>query len=62
MSKPKLSGEERDLLRSAEAEEFDSVLTDRRRAELEQLAGNTFRKDKRNNIRISRSHPFSVRE
>ncbi len=53
MSKPKLSAEERDLLKSAEAGEFDSVLTDERRVELEQIAGNTFRKDKRINIRIS---------
>lgn len=53
MSKPKLSAEERDLLKSVEAGEFDSVLTDERRVELEQIAGNTFKKDKRINIRIS---------
>jgi predicted DNA binding CopG/RHH family protein len=53
MSKPKLTAEERDLLKSVEAGEFDSVLTNKRRAELEQIAGNTFRKDKRINIRIS---------
>jgi predicted DNA binding CopG/RHH family protein len=53
MSKPKLPKQERELLQAVEGGDFDSALTDKRRAELEQIAGNTFRKDKRINIRIS---------
>ena len=53
MSKLKLSREEKDLLTSVEAGSFESVLTESRRKELESMAGNTFKKDKRINIRIS---------
>jgi predicted DNA binding CopG/RHH family protein len=53
MSKPKLSKDEQELLDAVENGEFESVLTESRRKELQTIAGNTFKKDKRINIRIS---------
>lgn len=53
MSKSKLSEEEKDLLDAVEAGQFESVLTASRREELVEIASNTFKKDKRINIRIS---------
>ena len=53
MSKLSLSREEKELLASVEAGGFESVLTESRRRELASMAGNTFKKDKRINIRIS---------
>lgn len=53
MSKVKLSKEEKELLDSVESGNFESTLTDVRRKELETAAANTFKKDKRINIRIS---------
>jgi len=53
MSKVKLSTAEEKLLASVESGNFDSVLTAARRQELEAIANNTFKKDKRINIRIS---------
>ena len=53
MSKLRLSHEETELLTLVEAGNFESVLTESRRKELESIAGNTFKKDKRINIRIS---------
>lgn len=53
MSKSKLLNEEQELLDAVEAGQFESVLTDARRKELEAIAGNTSKKDKRINIRIS---------
>lgn len=53
MSKAKLSKEEKELLSAVEAGEFESVLTDARKKELEAIASNTFKKDKRINVRIS---------
>lgn len=53
MSIGKLSTEEKALLDAVEAGEFESVLTESRREELEAIASNTFKKDKRINIRIS---------
>lgn len=53
MSKAKLSKEEKALLNAVEAGEFESVLTEARKSELEAIASNTFKKDKRINIRIS---------
>ena len=53
MSKIKLSKEERELLKSVESGDFESTLTKARRKELETAAANTFKKDKRINIRIS---------
>ncbi len=53
MSKVTLSKEEKALLKAVEAGEFESVLTEARKKELEAIANNTFKKDKRINIRIS---------
>ena len=53
MSKAKLSQEEKALLDAVEAGEFESVLTEARRKKLVAIAGNTFKKEKRINIRIS---------
>jgi predicted DNA binding CopG/RHH family protein len=53
MKDPKLSKDEKELLDALELGEYESVLTDERRAELETAASNTFKKDKRINIRIS---------
>jgi predicted DNA binding CopG/RHH family protein len=53
MSKLKLSKEDQEILDAVEAGGFESVLTDDRRKELQAIAGNTSRKDKRINIRIS---------
>jgi len=53
MNELKLSADERGLLDSLESGEYESVLTDERRKELEAAATHTFKKDKRINIRIS---------
>ena len=53
MSKVKLDKEERKLLKSFEAGEFESVLTPSRKKIIQEAATNTFKKDKRINIRIS---------
>ncbi|MEM1146030.1 MAG: CopG family antitoxin [Pseudomonadota bacterium] len=60
MSKSKLPKEERELLNSVERGDFVSELSDQRRAELELIAGNTFKKDKRINIRISNRDLLAV--
>jgi predicted DNA binding CopG/RHH family protein len=53
MNKSKLPKDEQELLESVEAGEFESVLTESRKKELEAAASLTFKKDKRINIRIS---------
>lgn len=53
MNKGKLSQEEKTLLDAVEAGEFESALTEARKKELEAIASNTFKKDKKINIRIS---------
>lgn len=53
MSKGELSKEEKMLLDAVEAGEYESVLTQARKSELEAIASNTFKKDKRINVRIS---------
>jgi predicted DNA binding CopG/RHH family protein len=53
MSKHNLPKDEQALLDAVEAGEFESVLTDSRKTELEAAANLTFKKDKRINIRIS---------
>lgn len=53
MSEPKLSKEEKQLLKDFEAGEFKSVLTPQRKEMLQAAAEQTFKKDKRINIRIS---------
>ena len=60
MSKVKLSKEEKELLESVESGEFESTLTEERRKELEAAATNTFKKDKRINIRISNRDLIAV--
>jgi len=53
MTKQKLDKYEQEILEAYDAGEFVSVLTPERRQELRQAAVNTFKKDKRINIRIS---------
>ena len=53
MTQPKLSREEQQILEDFEAGEFISVLTPERKKMLQAIAENTFKKDKRINIRIS---------
>ena len=54
MSKPKLNSEEHELLDAYAAGEFISDLSDERREFLAQTAEDSFKKDKRINIRISK--------
>jgi len=60
MSKVRLSKEERELLNSVESGDFVSTLTKARKEELEAVAANTFKKDKRINIRISNRDLIAV--
>lgn len=53
MSTVKLNKEEKELLKDFEAGEFKSVLTSKRKKYLQAVAEETFKKDKRINIRIS---------
>jgi len=53
MNDPKLSEEEKQILQDFEAGEFKSVLTPKRKEMLQMTAEETFKKDKRINIRIS---------
>lgn len=53
MSKIKLDPEERALLQDFESGEFRSVLTAERKKEIARATEQTFKKDKRINIRIS---------
>jgi len=53
MTKLKLDKYEKDILAAYEADEFISVMTPERRKEIQQVAENTFKEDKRINIRIS---------
>ncbi len=53
MSDPKLSKEEKQILKDFEAGEFKSILTPKRMKMLQATAADTFKKDKRINIRIS---------
>jgi predicted DNA binding CopG/RHH family protein len=53
MSKPKLNKDEKEILKDFEAGEFESVLTPRRKKYIQASAEETFKKDKRINIRIS---------
>lgn len=52
MSNVKLDNEEKQLLEAVEAGEYESVLTDKRRAELVSTAKNTVRKDRGKRINI----------
>ncbi|MFV0543690.1 MAG: CopG family antitoxin [Marinicella pacifica] len=53
MSKLKLDKDEKQLLDAYEAGEFESVLTPTRKKQIQDMAKQTFKKDKRINIRIS---------
>ena len=53
MSELKLSKEEQQILEDFEAGEFESLLTPKRKKMLQAAAEETFKKDKRINIRIS---------
>lgn len=53
MSKIKLDQEEQEIMDSFETNEFESVLTEDRKSYLAKAAEETFKKDKRINIRIS---------
>jgi predicted DNA binding CopG/RHH family protein len=60
VSKVRLSKEEKKLLDSVESGDFVSTLTKARKEELEAVATNTFKKDKRINIRISNRDLIAV--
>ena len=60
MSRVKLSKEEKELLDSVESGDYVSTLTETRKKELEAAAANTFKKDKRINIRISNRDLIAV--
>ena len=53
MSKPKLGAEEREILKDFESGSFESDLTPKRIEELKSISAETFRKDRRINIRLS---------
>ena len=53
MSNSKLNKDEKEILKDFEAGEFESVLTPRRKKYIQASAEETFKKDKRINIRIS---------
>ena len=53
MTEIKLDKYEKDILNAYEADEFVSIMTPERKKEVQQIAKNTFKKDKRINIRIS---------
>lgn len=53
MNEYKLSAEEKEILDAFEAGELKSVLTPKRKKYLQSVAKETFKKDKRINIRIS---------
>jgi len=53
IKKVKLDQEEQEILHAYEADEFTSVMTKERQSEVEAIAADTFKKDKRINIRLS---------
>ncbi|MCU7958572.1 MAG: hypothetical protein KZQ58_00950 [gamma proteobacterium symbiont of Bathyaustriella thionipta] len=53
MTNTKLDKEEQQLLDKIESGQYESVLTEARKKQLQAVAGHTFKKDKRINIRIS---------
>jgi predicted DNA binding CopG/RHH family protein len=53
MNEVELDEEEQEILRNFEAGEFKSILTPHRKKQLATVAEETFKKDKRINIRIS---------
>jgi predicted DNA binding CopG/RHH family protein len=59
MNKVKLDQEKRDLLDDFENDNFTSTLTEKRKSEIQASAVDTFKKDKRINIRLS-GHDLSA--
>jgi len=53
MKKIALDQEEKDMLNAYESGEFESVMTEERKKSIQTIAANTFKKDKRINIRLS---------
>ncbi len=53
MTKSKLDKYEKEILAAYEADEFVSVMTIESKKEVQQIAKNTFKKDRRINIRIT---------
>ncbi|MBL6999776.1 MAG: hypothetical protein ISR73_07970 [Gammaproteobacteria bacterium] len=53
MKEIKLDQEEQEILDAYESGEFKSVMTDKRKKSIELTAAETFKKDKRINIRLS---------
>ena len=53
MSKHKLSQEEREILKNFECGKLESILSEQRIEELQSIAAETFKKDRRINIRLS---------
>ncbi len=53
MKKIALDQEEKDMLNAYESGEFKSVMTEERKKSIQTIAANTFKKDKRINIRLS---------
>lgn len=53
MSNTKLGKEEKEILKDFESNKFKSVLTSKRKKYIQAVAEETFKKDKRINIRIS---------
>ena len=53
MSKVKLNKEEKEILKDFESGQYKSVLTQKRKKNLQAISEETFKKDKRINIRIS---------
>lgn len=53
MKNPKLDKDEQELLEAFELGEFVSVITNERKKEIERIAAEAFKKDKRINIRLS---------
>ena len=52
MRKLKLENYEKEILEAYNADKFESILTTKRKKELSQTVDNTFKKDKRINIRL----------
>ncbi len=62
MKEIKLDQYEIDILDAYEADEYVSVMTAERKAEIQQIAENTFKKDKRINIRISNRDLIAIQK
>lgn len=61
MNNNNLGPEELKLLEALESDEFESTLTPDRKAGLEAMAAETFKKDKRVNIRISNRDLIAIK-